>query len=218
VDLTCEDQQAAYLAGEVEATEHVASCSVCSGERDDLDALRVTLAESQTWVEPPAGLEERIVAATSTDDLARQRAKRQGSRRHLWIAAAACLLGVLIGAGSVAVLHRSAGFEHTVALAGTPRAPQASGTARVRTRANGLEIQMTLHGLPRAPAGMYYEAWVKGPDGLVPIGTFHTGDGVVTLWSGVSLDSHPTFTVTLQPDNGNAASTGQQVLIGHLTP
>ena len=66
------------------------------------------------------------------------------------------------------------------------------------------------------PAGFYYQAWVKGDKGLVPIGTFHTGEGEVTLWSGVPLSQYHTITVTLEEEGGDPASSGKRVLVGEL--
>jgi hypothetical protein len=54
---------------------------------------------------------------------------------------------------------------------------------------------------------------MKGPHGLVTIGTFHMrGPGTVELWSAVSLADYPVITVTREPEDGNPASSGQVVL------
>ena len=59
---------------------------------------------------------------------------------------------------------------------------------------------------------------MKGPRGLVTIGTFHLrgGPGAVELWSAVSLADYPTITVTREPEDGDPASSGQVVLTSHL--
>ena len=124
----------------------------------------------------------------------------------------------MIGTGVVKVVDRQPSFPQHVALSGTPLAPQASAVAHIRTTPLGLEIRLDVTGLPTTQSGHFYQAWLKGPSGLVPIGTFHTGDGEIILWSGVALDIHPTLTVTIQADNGDAASSGERVLVGTLTP
>jgi Anti-sigma-K factor rskA len=216
---SCEDQQAAYLEGDPDAVEHLSDCVECLLEKPGLDDIRTILSDESTWIEPAADLEARIVAATTADELSGARARRtgrRGMRRSVWLAAAACLIGGGIGAGTVAAFDTSPSFGQQVALGATSLAPNAKATVHVRTTSNGLEIHLDVTGLPTAPAGSYYEAWLKGPSGLVPIGTFHTGNGQITLWSGVSLATHPTFTVTIQSDDGNPASSGRQVLEGTL--
>ena len=65
-------------------------------------------------------------------------------------------------------------------------------------------------GSPPAEPGTYYQGWVKGPEGLVTVGTFHLrgGDDTIDLWSGVPLDRYPTLTVTLQDEGGGHRVVG----------
>ena len=101
-----------------------------------------------------------------------------------------------------------------VVLAGTRLAPAASATAKLHATPSGLAIELDVSGLPPSAPGFYYQAWMKGPRGLVTIGTFHMrgGPGTVELWSAVSLAGYPTITVTREPEDGNPASSGQVVL------
>jgi hypothetical protein len=185
-------------------------------ERFDDDAIAKLLADESVWVEPPAGLEERVVRAVEADaapvvDLA---ARRRARAAAPWLvaaaaAAAALVLGLRPFGGTDADL--------TAALAGTGRIPGAHGTATLVDTPSGFEIRLDLEGLPRAPRGSYYQAWVKGPRGLVTIGTFHTG-GEVTLWAGVDPRDYATLTVTLEPEDADAASSGDKVLAGPIVP
>jgi len=183
MDRTCEDQHAAYLDGDPQAAEHLSTCPTCVLELTALDEIKSLLADESTWVQPPADLEERIVAATRDDQLSARRAEgaRRARRpsRTLWLAAAACVASGMIGAGVVKVVDRQPSFPQHVALSGTPLAPQASAVAHIRTTPLGLEIRLDVTGLPTTQSGHFYQAWLKGPSGLVPIGTFHTGDGEI---------------------------------------
>jgi hypothetical protein len=51
----------------------------------------------------------------------------------------------------------------------------------------------------------------------VPIGSFSSSDGHVTLWSGVSPVDYPTLTVTIEESDGNQASSGHRVLSGDVS-
>jgi len=177
--------------------------------------LRALLADPDGWAEPPAGLLDQILAGTGTgtgsvagrDDRRRQiqmrRTVRAGAAALL--AAAAVVIGIVVTRGPATT---------DVALAGTRLAPAASATARLHATPSGLAIELDVSGLPPSPPGYYYQAWMKGPRGLVTIGTFHLrgGPGTVELWSAVSLADYPAITVTREPEDGNPASSGQVVL------
>ena len=128
------------------------------------------------------------------------------------VAAAAAIAG---GALSLKAATKGDDGATVLALAGTELAPVGvSGTARIIETSSGLRIELDARGLPRRDGTQYYQAWLKGVAGLVPIGTFHTGDKVV-LWAGVSLADFPTLTVTLE-EVGDQESSGQKVLVGKV--
>jgi len=192
--------------------------------------LRVLLASPDLWREPPRGLLDQITASIGSERIALTRphpvitrpaanaanAARKDSRRRsrmrrsagaaaaALLAAAAVVIGIVVTRGPVTT---------DVALAGTRLAPAASAVAKLHATPSGLAIELDVSGLPPSPPGFYYQAWMKGPRGLVAIGTFHLrGPGAVELWSAVSLAGYPTITVTREPEDGNPASSGQVVL------
>lgn len=163
-------------------------------------------------------------------DLAEARRQRlsgavAGRRRAFprWLAAAAVAIALAGFAGFLA--GRSGGdsnepvlHQREFALAATDKAPGATATVRTNDEVPGVRIDLDVSGLPANEPGTYYQAWVKGPKGLVAIGTFRAGDGVVTLWSGVPLEDYNTLTVTLEPEDGDPASSGVRVLAGTIPP
>ena len=100
-------------------------------------------------------------------------------------------------------------------LQATDLLPGAAGTVRLDETDSGVWIRLDASGLPRRDNGVFYQAWVKTPQGLVPIGTFHTGDDVV-LWSGIGIDDTDAVTVTLEENDGNQESSGQRVLVATI--
>ena len=206
--------------------------------------LRVLLASPDLWREPPRGLLDQITAsigrertrlaapppaavtgsavnaasaANGASPANGANTARKDGRRRAWVgrpagaavaallAAAAVVIGIVVTRGPVTT---------DVALAGTRLAPAASAVAKLHATPSGLAIELDVAGLPPSPPGSYYQAWMKGPHGLVTIGTFHMrgGPGTVELWSAVSLAGYPTITVTREPEDGNPASSGQVVL------
>ena len=196
---------------------------------DELKATRVLLAEPAVWEEPSIDLPDRIVAAvratpqigapevTPVRDLSATREKRRSMWASRGVAAAIGLAAGIVLAVSVASLGGGSDDGDELALVATDLAADASGSATVAERAAGFEIVLDIDGLDRAPAGFFYQGWVKGPKGLVTIGTFHTG-GHVVLWSGVDLADYDTLTITLEPEDGDPASSGQLLLSAPLHP
>jgi hypothetical protein len=194
--------------------------------RDTATRFRDLLADDAVWAEPsPTGVDELLAAIQAESDgtvpaapaSAPRVPSRRRSRRLVLVAAAA---GIVAVAGVVGVVVRSAddGAGQDFAVAGTELAPDASGVATVEETGSGVAIELDVSGLPPAEPGTYYQAWVKGPDGLVTVGTFHMrgGDDHVDLWSGVPLDRYPTLTVTVQQEGAGQASSGRVVLSGEV--
>ena len=81
----------------------------------------------------------------------------------------------------------------------------------------GFEIELYAERLPALRGGEFYQAWLKNPAGaLVPVGTFSSSDGRVTLWSGVSPKDFPTLTVTIEAPDNDQTSSGRRVLTGEV--
>ena len=229
-----DDDRIAYLSGEqVESLD--------AAERAELDALRALLDEPSTWVEPDPGLEGRVVAAVAAAaaeagveqaaEAAAPPPRRQTPRRFrlqppalrpafaFGGVAAAIAVAVVIAVSAGGGSNRPAPLRFAMVVSGTPLAPGARGSAALTKTESGWRIELSATGLRRLDGtSFYYQAWLKNAAGtLVPVGTFN--DALhVTLWSGVPVTKYRTLTVTIQPANGDAASSGRRVLVGTITP
>jgi len=185
---------------------------VSSDNQAELDAvLAARLDDPAVWVEPPASLQEDIVAAIAAEQKAVRR--RRPILATLVASAAALILAIGIAVGVSAITADNT-LTYAATLTGTELAPKASGSVTLTKTTSGWKIRLHAEGLPRRADGTFYEAWLKSADGqLVPVGTFNSFEDV-TLWSGVSPQTHPTLTVTRQVDNGDPKSTGEVVLKG----
>jgi len=214
-----------WLAGYLE-DGHPRADAPGAASADAAQRLRDLLADPDSWVEPPVGLLTQITASIDRERAAlagpppatipgpgagRDGRRRTRMRRTVQAGAAALLAAAAV---VIAVVVTRGPVTTDVALAGTRLAPGASATAKLHATPSGLAVELDVSGLPPSPPGYYYQAWMKGPHGLVTIGTFHMrgGPGTVELWSAVTLASYPTITVTREPEDGNPASSGQVVL------
>lgn len=194
-----------------EAARHLAGLGAAAdpARRAQLDAVQHRLRSEAMWVEPGADVLERITATLGRSTTVRPR--RSGPPWR-WIAAAAAAVVVVVGALAFTREERDDAVEF--ALAPTDLLPEAAGRVRITSEESGLRIELEASGLPRRDNGTFYQAWLRNSRGdLVPIGTFHDGDGVV-LWAGVALADYPTLTVTEEAADNNQASSGRRVLAG----
>ena len=227
-----DEERISYLAG-----DHAgAPGSLDPAEAAELDELRALLADPAMWEVPGQHLEDTVVAAVTSaasretgdersdpaasargaagGELARRARRRSRRSVVAWAAGAvaAAAIAIAIGVTSGTGTHAT---TFSAALSGTSLAPGATGQATLTQTTAGWRVTLHVSGLPRLDNGRFYQAWLKNAaDILVPIGTFNQS-GDVTLWSGVPPTQYPTITVTRQQANGNPASSGQRVLIGH---
>jgi hypothetical protein len=159
-------------------------------------------------VEAPAGLRARLEAQRSARTVRTPRRLAVAGAAAAAVAAAAVAAVVVIGGSG------STGTRFQAALGPTPLAPGASGEATLTRTTSGWRIHLDATGLPRLAGDRFYEAWLRGSEGvLVPIGTFNEARNV-TLWAGVSPASYKVLTVTRERADGNQASSGEKVLVG----
>jgi len=144
-------------------------------------------------------------------------------RRLAWAIPVAVLVAALYAAGVLATdraLRPDEPRAERYTATGTDLAPDATATLSVRDTGSGFSIVVTFDGLPAAAPGSYYAAWLRGPDGSVPIGSFHErrAGTPVELWSGVDPEVYDTFVVTLQSEGAPATPSTLKVMIAPLAP
>jgi hypothetical protein len=186
---------------------------------NDLELLDDLLADTSMWIEPPRDLEDVVVwavADAAAETPATSRAPRRRRRTASRFAAAAALAAALV-AGSVVLSGGPSSTGYAGDLRATGLAPRAHASVDITRTSAGFRVRLDARGLPRLAHGEFYEAWMRDAAGtLVPLGTFSSSNGRVTLWSGVSPRQFPTFTITIEQSDGNQASSGQRVLMGDL--
>jgi anti-sigma-K factor RskA len=208
---------------------HVRDCPVCDGE---LRSLRATVATARRsdmleLAAPPPVVWQRIAdelglaaepAVARPDDVVVP-LRRSPWRRPLTAAAAA--LAVAAAATAVLVAVR------TPAAPTTPEGTTVSLVALTDTAASGevvlpagrgqRSMVVDTSGLP--PADGFYEVWLLDleQDRMVALGVLDdTGRGRLTVPEGVEMGDYPEVDVSLEPDDGDPAHSGDSVLRGEL--
>ena len=214
-----DEEREALVAGERAGT-------LAPAEAGELSLLAGLLGDPSTWAEPAAPLEDAVVQAVeaaspvagapSGAQAARPEATRR--RRVRWLAApAAAAIAAVIAIAALS--GGSGGADFTANLAAATGAPGAHASASITKNQAGFRVVLDAHGLPKLAPGHYYQAWLKDSHGtLVPIGTFSSSDGRVTLWSGVSPKDFNVISVTIEAADGDQGSSGDKVLTGEVHP
>jgi Anti-sigma-K factor rskA, C-terminal len=187
-------------------------------------AVEAALARAEVWDEPRPGLEDDIVAAIRAEPVALDAARSSRQRRKFpaWLVGAAAV--AVVAAAAVVVVRagddneQTAGETTEASLGGTDLAPGATATALFTPTPAGLKILLDAEGLAGAPPGEMYEAWISDGEIRVSAGTFHLRDGhdPIELWAGTDDPRFHLMTVTIEPIDGVAESSGQVVLKGEF--
>jgi len=228
----------AYVLGMLDPVEletfraHLAGCPACQSELEELEETARLLTNAPKAVEPPPDLRVRTLAAL-------QRAQAEGEGDHervgtqprkSWRSWRGRGLG-----GAVAVAAATAALLLGIQLGGDDgpagelelRATLASAAGDVTAVADvvklgiGREIDFRTDQLPILPKGEFYELWFAAPEDSasaprrISAGTFHpdeNGRTEVTLTAAVDPALYPILIVSAEPDDGDPAASGNDVL------
>ena len=197
------------------------------GEEPLPDDIVAMLADVRVWDVVPDATQEAIVASIMAETAAGpQRAdtpskpasivapiKSARPWRSVALGAAAALV-VVLGLLGISRIASRTSPDYEVALSATDLVPGASAVVEITEMPQGTRFILKDVALDPAAPGTYYEAWLRKDAAVgVSAGTFHlrSGDGVIELWAGVSVEDYPLLTITLQQE-AQAESSGQVVL------
>jgi Anti-sigma-K factor rskA len=184
-----------------------------SREGSAVTLLVAVLEEPSTWLDVPAALEDAVV-----DAVCAARAQRRRRRRRVRLVAS----GAVAVAATIALVFglTANGDGHPAfrgRLTATGPLPAARGSAEIYPSRSGFRVALDAEGLPDLPPGHYYEGWLSVADGSeLPIGTFSSSGGVITLWSGLSSADFFRMTVTIESVDNDQAPSRDVVLAGRL--
>ena len=222
--------------------EHLASCAACRDELDGLRAVTGALGEDLA-APPPAPLRAAVLARisetpqeprandlASTDEpvngganissLAGRRARRRPTSAVLAVAAAI----VLVVAGGLLYAGTRGGdaYDDVVAApdAVTSTLVGDAGTVELVWSPERDQVAVSAAGLAPPEPGFVYELWAVVEGRPVPAGLFETDDGSlrdVADLDDIADEASPTaWGITIEPDGGSAAPTGEILYFAEL--
>jgi anti-sigma-K factor RskA len=217
---------------------HASSCATCAAEIRALTPVSSVLAHLAPSETPSPEVRQRIMAsirqqgsvklerAASAERFHDRPAPRRGSV-VAWLAVAASLALAVILGGYALQLRRDAGVDRLASavlaapdlvridLAGQQVAPSASARA-FWSRSQGLVF--TASNLPAAPAGRGYQLWVLSSQPAPMSAGMLTSDAngrlSMTIKTPVDMPQPVAMAVTLEPEGGVSAPTGEKYLVG----
>jgi len=173
------------------------------------------LGDEAMWLEPCPSLETAVVRAVDFARARRRKARRLAHRVAVGASAVAAACALVFGLTS----HHEAHAEFRGTLTATGSLPRVTGSAEIYRSPSGFRVALDAASLPELPAGRFYEAWLADNDGReVPVGTFSSGRGEITMWSGRASSRFSRITVTLESGDNDQAPSSDVVLAGELRP
>ena len=235
-DMHPTDQLAPMIEGELALAElrdvvrHVRRCPVCQAELVEvaaaLGALRGVARDGLDDIaEPPPLAVHPIEIApspgggTSTDGAPR----RARSRPLVTVVAAAAAVIIVIAAGLL--VRTQLGDE---AVEGPPVAsaellpkgpvPDAGGVVTMTDEAGEQTMAVSTTQLPPAAEGEFYEVWLLQPDTgqMLAVGVLPDSGAASFALPAEIVSNYQAVDVSLQPDNGVIAHSGNSILPRHL--
>jgi hypothetical protein len=203
-------------ASRPDESDHVADCSACRTQLEDLHVVATLSTETQEVRDlppPPERVWAAVAAAIEAPSVPRRRLPRT-----VLVSLAAAIVAVVATLGVTRLLDR--GPSTSVAARATldryGAAPAgAHGDARV---IGGSELRLHVSGMPLQPG--FYEVWLLDPDSgrMVAVGTMGAGpDATMPLPSNVNLRVYRTIDVSAEEYDGNPGHSGRSMLRGSLT-
>lgn len=237
------EQTGLYVLGGLTEAErkafeaHASSCAVCTAEIRALTPVSSALAHLVPAETPSPDVRQRIMASIRQQRSVNVEREASADRFHdhpaprasvtAWLAAAASLaLAVALG-GYALQLRREASVDRLASavltapdlvridLAGQQVAPSASARA-FWSRTQGLVF--TASNLPAAPAGRGYQLWVLSSQpapmsaGMLKLDL--NGRLSTTIKTPIDMPQPVAMAVTLEPEGGVSAPTGEKYLVG----
>lgn len=211
---------------------HLAVCAICREEVRGYQQVSDQLGFAAQSAAPPDGLREKIMGlATESKRMGESDVRpigwlgRLSGLTRAWAAVGALAIVVLAASNlllwqqvqQLQAAPTEAGQMRVVLLSGTDAAPTATGLLIVSR--DGESGTLVVDGLSVLGQGRTYQLWLMRDGERTSGGVFtvaENGYGALRLWPDKPLSSYTAFGITIEPEGGSAAPTGERVLAGEF--
>jgi len=206
---------------------HLVTCTICSGEVDELRPAAEALPMASPPMAPPVALKDRIMAEVEREaELLAQAgpsadrpepAQPRRSRGWSWLAGwrLAPVAAALLIAGVLAGTALDSPDTHSI------RADVTAPGASAQLEVSGEKATLVAQNLPAPPSGRVYEVWVmpKGSDTPEPTNVLFVprGDGSAEAAIPGSVSDVQQVIVRDEPPTGSDRPTGEAILSARMS-
>lgn len=243
---TIQDLIPAYAFGLTTADEarlvetHLSACPEAAAQLTDYRRMQDNLRAAVPQVEPPPGLEDRLMAAVAA---AEQPSRRRPQIHRAWWVAAAALVALVVSnvfwltrssspppvrtseSNSVPVLVQGdSSFVLTssreIRWVRLPPSKQYADASAVLMWNVESEIGLLyVRGFPRPAVGRTFQLWLTRGEEKLNAGTFQvdeTGSGALLFDVTEAIDKYTWARITEEPENGSTQPGDSVVVVGEL--
>jgi hypothetical protein len=208
--------------------EHLATCARCQSELDQLRSVVSTAraVEPQDQPQaPPASVWDGVAAELGLSKATTEAPKGPGQqsrrRRAGLLAAAACVLGIVIGAAGALLVSDAREADDrgkVVATANLAALPGHKGIGVARVEGSGARRVLVLDVSGLSTGDGVYEVWLLDKDAkrLVSLGVLEGSEARFPLPAAVDVRQFPVVDVSIEPVDGDPAHSGNSVVRGRL--
>lgn len=219
--MNCHDARAALLAGERTSmvTAHLEGCVECRRAVPGIEQARSDLQSESMWLEPPAGLEDSIVASIAGPRVAEEESRSgtevEVKRSNSWLIAVmfgfVAAVAVLV-VGMFAMTSRTPDPNWRTTMSGTDVSPSASAVVAGWSVDAGTRVVLEASNLGIAPEGSVYQLWFSKGSQDVSAGTF-SDPKHVELTVGIAREDYPTVWLALESITADVGEAGRVLLV-----
>lgn len=208
-----------------EIRQHLALCSGCRHELEELEKITQALEAAPPSADPPDHLKEEILRYVREEEPSSYNRESSSSKspRLILSAVAAAVLVAVAGLGIFFGLQAESPVA-TVQLLPTPELRDEGedywGVAKLYPQPSGSQlVELKLNNLEEPGPHSFYEMWFVSGENNVSAGTFTTtGSGETKVWLTAPPEArnYRTLLVTREPIAGDPARSKEEILRGEV--